>query len=348
MTKIPIGIFISDIHIKNNGSNHFLIKDIFRQVIELCQKHKIATIYSLGDIFDSKLSFRNVQTDISLLLFDEILNQLKSNDISLVSIVGNHDKDDDDGVLSFLHVFQKHSNFKLIETSQVIQVSKDVELYFLSYYKETCSKYIGYLNELWNKCNQSTVKCKFLLTHIAVNGVRNNDYTEVSNQISANLFASFNSVFVGHYHDKQFIEPNIHYMGSAYQANYGENDDKGVLILNEDGSLTEQNLIFPRYKTYEIGKNNVDLIESIIDDETVEYKNVKFTLSEQERAELDDVIQIVKQSCRVSFKKDDIVPSNNDSHLLRYNKDLISKQFDLFALKNQTSKEIVSLIKSFL
>ena len=62
---------------------------------------------------------------------------------------------------------------------------------------------------------------------------------------------------IGHYHDAKVIN-NIVYTGSAYQANFGENTEKGLCILKNKGVIKHHPLLFPVFTTLDARKSNSD------------------------------------------------------------------------------------------
>ena len=102
--------------------------------------------------------------------------------------------------------------------------------------------------------NIDTEKRNVLCTHISIESVRNNDGSVVddSHGVSLNLFSSFDAVIVGHYHNKQKFN-NIYYIGSTFPGNFGEDNDKGI-VLFRDGTLQYLPTDFTHYitKTYQV------------------------------------------------------------------------------------------------
>ena len=260
--KTPLTIFSTDWHLTD--TNIDLIKDLIRQKIELAQKHSIKRVYALGDLFDS----RKAQKMITLIAFGEILNMFHKAKIKLVAIAGNHDKTDYESEYSFLEPFRHHPAFELVETESVYEEGNFL-FFLLSYFKEN-TVLPNYLN--FNVAKLSEKKC-YLLTHIAISGVVNNDGSKVESELKQTKFSEFQKVFVGHYHDPQSFG-NIHYIGSIAQNNFGENYKKGFTLFYSDGSHELIESVFPKYTTFEFDMD-ADDFEAVLEQYSNEHVNSK-------------------------------------------------------------------------
>lgn len=231
---------LADTHLKE--SNKEIVISIFKQAVTIAKKHQLKRIYHLGDIFNS----RKAQSQEVLLAFKEILDMLASEDISLVAIPGNHDKTDYSSWDSFLDPFNEHSAFSLIKQSAV-GYENSMNLFFIPYIEP--QQYIDALTKL-TKVKESGFKC--LLTHIDINGAVMNNGSVIQNPITTDLFKAFDKVIVGHYHDKQTLQPNIHFVGASLQHSFGEAADKGMWGLTTTYELVHIPLSFPQYITQRI------------------------------------------------------------------------------------------------
>ena len=85
-------------------------------------------------------------------------------------------------------------------------------------------------------------------------GIRGGLATPSDDELPSNIFNGFDSVLVGHYHNrKQIHGTNIEYIGSSRQHNFGEDEEKGYTILYSDGSTKFiKNEVNQRYKVIEV------------------------------------------------------------------------------------------------
>ena len=235
--KQVVGVVLTDTHLhaKNILEQH----SIYDQVIELALKHDCAVFHG-GDIFDSRKS----QPLSVLIAFTEILDKFEDKGVELYAIPGNHDKTDYDAVESYLDCFTGRHCFHLVREYDVVKF-ENVHLHMLPFFSESGS----YLERLKNCIPEKGVK-NLMLTHVAVNGVKNNDGSKVDNSLNRAAFKNFDEILVGHYHDQSRIH-NVNYIGSAFQHNYGERyDDKGFTFIYEDGSTEFEESSFKPYETW--------------------------------------------------------------------------------------------------
>lgn len=251
--KNPIALILTDTHLKPD--NISLVENIFDQAIAKCKELKIDTILHGGDWFNS----RTGQPLSVLKATQRIIDKFKDNYISFTIMAGNHDRTDYDSEESFLDIFYDDPYFHVAEDGEYIDIyeddkneENDIYVHFLPFFKESGS-YVERLNKI-----ETLVGKNILLTHVAINGANNNDGSMVSDCIPSSAFEKFDAVLVGHYHNRQQFD-NIYYIGSAYQSNFGEDDQKGFTILYNDGSIEFIQSHFPLYIKYEI---NVEQLTS--------------------------------------------------------------------------------------
>lgn len=241
--KKPVGILMTDTHLERDNIDAQI--GIYEQAIDLAESLNLNTVWHAGDFFESRKS----QPLTVLSAFLQILDLFHSRNFILEGIPGNHDKVHYDSEVSYLDVYKYHPNLKLYR-SQHTTFTDGVAVHWLPYFLESGS----YMDRL-NGVQLSKDLKNILITHIAVNGVRNNDGSVVENGLTRNIFKQFDNVFVGHYHDQSSIH-NVHYIGSAIQKNFGENNQKGFTIVYDDGSFEFRKAIFVEYETVVIDVAN--------------------------------------------------------------------------------------------
>lgn len=234
----PLFLLMMDIHL--NEKNYTFIENLFDQAIKVCNENKIKFIFQAGDIFDNR---KGMPLNL-LICFQKIIEKLKKNNIIIISIAGNHDKVDLDSEDSYLNIFSS-DHFRVLNKETTINwLHSDYDIHFLPYFKENGS-YSERLNNIVNNLNKN--KEHILITHIAINGVKNNDGSEINNNLSINLFNAFKNVYVAHYHNASKLSDNIEYLGSTWQMNFGEDDKKGFHIFKSGGELDFIQSNFPKY-----------------------------------------------------------------------------------------------------
>lgn len=239
----PLTIVVTDTHLSESTID--VNYKIYAQVLSLAKQMGIGTVCHAGDIFTS----RKGQPEVVLNAFKSILDLFDQEQVKMIAIPGNHDKVSYVSESSYLIPFTNHPAFNLLSQGGQL-VEGAVAIHFIPYFDEKLmyAKYIPSVDRtLYN----------ILITHCAINGVRTNSGVKVADELSPDLFKQFDLVLVGHYHDRQEVSPKIVYIGSAYQANFGEDPFKGCVIIYNDGSYEFVNLDFPKYITVEYSTEEI-------------------------------------------------------------------------------------------
>lgn len=348
--KKPFAIYLTDVHLTKD--NTALVRNIFKQAIAKCKKLGINTIFCGGDIFTN----RQAQPLGALLAFIDILELLLKENIVLYSIPGNHDKTDLDADVSYLDVYKAFSNFRVFQNSSsgIFDKDKLVRVFFVPYFKP--EKYLKELTEAVKNVKKD--KVNFLITHIGVDGVKNNDGSLVDNGIPANLFSVFDKVLIGHYHDASKLGKNVYYTGSCYQANFGENiDDKGFTILYTDGSIEHVKTAFPRFIKVKLEASDISNIENSIELYTSEkFKEDKVRFIFNGKKENIDLVkananQFKEKGIDVKYEADEIVENVENvenGEFVEFNRKSIVKDFNDYCKFNKIPvSEMVWALKIF-
>lgn len=319
----PIGIVITDTHLSDDTID--INKSIFGQVFDLCKQLNLQTIFVAGDIFTS----RKGQSQDCLNCFKDILDLAGDRGLMIIAIAGNHDKTRYTDSKSFLDAFDGHKAFTVVNSDFVYSV-KNLHIHFLPYYDE----HLGYVERLQNLEIDSDMY-NILITHVAIDGVRNNSGTIVEGEVSDDLFDRFNLVLVGHYHDRQVVgkRQNIVYIGSTHQSNFGEDEYKGATIIHEDGSIKPIQLDFPKYITVDLLPE--DISSDIIDKakQKSEESYVRFCVAGDITEDKKHLLLKAQQSgIKVKIEKESYTPINvwnvdndklvmSDSNIIEYFKE---------------------------
>jgi exonuclease SbcD len=264
-----IAAFITDTHLCDNTID--INKSIFQQTINICKEKGINKLFHGGDFINDRKTKQSYNTFSAL---NEILSMFDENNIELHGIPGNHSKIDYLSKDSWLDSFRFHPNFFLHSDTEYIDCF-GFRFHFVPFFDEK-GNYIDYLQKAIS--NIDVTKTNILLTHCGITGIKNNDGTEVINEIPIDLFLKFDKVMVGHYHEKSTLcNGKIIYFGSAFQANYGEGLEKGITLLREDGELEFIQLDFPKYFTvqFDLDKQTTKEIDSITQDSIKHLKESK-------------------------------------------------------------------------
>ncbi len=276
-------ILTSDLHFDKNNIDEII--DICSQLLFLCNERRIKKIAILGDLFTN----RTGQNLLTLLALRSVLKQAPEYGVEdIYMFAGNHDKTNQESLNSYLDMFSDIPTVTVFRKQKTFLLTEDIKISVLPYFKENGS-YVRRLKELVEgdpaKVGQhSQVKTKFhyLLTHVAFNGAVNNDGTKVTKGISLSLLDGFTKVFTGHYHNRMKINDKIFYIGSPLPHNFGEDNDKGFIIIHDNGRIE---LVEAKFKRNV--KIKIDLSESSLEEvrklkekyKDSKNENVRFVLS---------------------------------------------------------------------
>jgi len=180
---------------------------------DYANKHKIDTIFFLGDMFQIKTKVNS----IDYIRVREILKEYRDQ-FKLYFLIGNHDKpkeDSTDG--SIMWSFDEYGQVVADYSHYDID---DIRFHFASYRKNNIMPAF--------ELNKKNV----LLMHQDMRGFKMNNFHESETGLEISYFKMMDLVFSGHYHLHQ-IRGNLIYVGSGFQTSFGERDTKkGFVILD--------------------------------------------------------------------------------------------------------------------
>lgn len=331
-------ICLTDTHLNKDNIEENI--NIYKQAVDYAHAHGVKTILHLGDIFDS----RKAQPLSVLKAFSDILQMFKKASIKLVAIPGNHDKNDYNSEDSYLDIFTADC-FIVYKKFGVI-VDDEVNIAMLPFFNEKES-YMQYFNSLIDYLHKEKISLKktLLLTHVAITGVKNNDGSVVENEIGINLFSEFKKVLVGHYHNRSSLKPNIIYIGSAMQHNFGEDYDKGFTLIFENGGISFKQSEFKKFKKYSV---NIDdytpaELEKHINELNNENENVRVIINgEYEKINAINVEKFKNNGVDIKLKASEIdvnVEKIQKSEFTSFNSATIKEEFAEFCKENSLDIE---------
>lgn len=219
----PRAVIISDLHFSINTLKIALqaLQAAFREAEDLDVDLIIA-----GDLNDTKAIIRGEVMNALIDLFKRYQH------IRSYTIIGNHDLINEKGKEHSLGFLAPYT--KLVDG--LAHLSDD--LYALSY-QSTTEQVVEYLNIIPDNAT--------IIMHQGVKGAYMGEYIVDKSSIDPKLLSNFR-VISGHYHRYQAIG-TVTYVGTSYTTSFAEaNDgDKGLIILNEDGSFTRKILHLPKH-----------------------------------------------------------------------------------------------------
>lgn len=321
---------ITDTHLKNE--NISLVRDIFIQFIDLIKSRGFKKAVHMGDFFTSRSS----QSLPCLLVANEILDMFEDNEITLYIISGNHDKTSLIDEKSYLSVICNNRQFvKLFEKEHSITLG-GIAMHFMPYFKEGV-EYLGRLSNIFEYKSFQTNNVKnVLFTHTSINGVRNNDGSVVDGDVEQDFFDRFDLVLSGHYHNRSEVTDTIIYIGSAYQANFGEDDKKGFAIINDDLSIEYIQSKFPLYKKIILDVSDEPKMNKMLDQYADSGDNIRFVLKgSQQQIENVDANKFTSSGISVQFEniidRGVMFEEVDDAEIMSFDKKTVMKNYIAYA-----------------
>ena len=242
-------LLLNDIHVSKDNIPEYLAN--WHEALEVCATYGVKDIAFGGDMFQSRSS----QTlDVLLAVHDSLLEAERAG-IHVILANGNHDKVNQENIRGYCHVFDQHGNVTMADTFYTItRQDWDFALHVGAYFPED-GTFTERLAE-WHPTATVDGKLNYLYIHEGINGALGQPN---ENELPAKIFKDFDVVFVGHYHNRTHVKPNIEYIGSSRQANFGEDEEKGYTLLYMDGS-TEfvKNNVNLRYQVIDVGADQVN------------------------------------------------------------------------------------------
>ena len=209
---------IADVHIKNL-KYHDIYQNVFEQLYKKLEEEKVNKIIVCGDIAHTKT---NISPE-----FVQIAGQFFKNlaDIAPVYIIlGNHDGnlknlDRQDAITPIVEALNI-PDIHLLKKSGEVHLDDKFALNVLSIFDR----------DNWMKPSNPD-KINIALYHGAIEGSKTDTgWAMKDTDDNISIFDDFDFGFLGDIHKQQFLKWRIAYCGSLVQQNFGEEEDKGIII----------------------------------------------------------------------------------------------------------------------
>lgn len=195
-------------------------------VIPYLEENSIDLVFDLGDTFDRR-KYVNFQ---SLAVAKSIwFEPLKTKNIKLVSLVGNHTAffKNTNAINTMELLFTEYPNMKIIRSPEEYILPDKTKLALLPW---ICAENYEESMEFINKTDAS-----ILFGHLELAGFEM--YKGVvgnQNGMNSSLFSKFEFVASGHFHKKS-NKGNIHYLGAPYEMTWNDfNDPRGFHVYDTE------------------------------------------------------------------------------------------------------------------
>lgn len=263
---MKIGIF-SDIHIHNwkrfakpstlylgiNSRAEACLEVLF-QIGTIAKEEPLDCILFCGDFFESRGNVSIPLVVASKIILSEILDICP-----IFAVSGNHDlvgaSSESISALNMFDSLNSENGFTILDNRIVG-------------YRELSIAGIPNGSSL-SRIDDEDKKGKILIMHHHVTGARMSSSSSmmVKSDISIEQIEEYmerfgySYCFIGDIHTRQKLEDNIWYVGSTLQHDFGETQNKGILILDTDKSSIEFREI-PSPKFFSIGEDEIDSIDN--------------------------------------------------------------------------------------
>jgi hypothetical protein len=262
-------LLIGDPHFKINNS---VETDVFtNETIKYVEKEKenISFIVILGDVLHTHEKV-HLQPLCRATEFIKKLAEIKYTFV----LIGNHDRINNKVFLTEEHALvglKNNQNIQIID-----KVKKFKQFLFVPYVEP------GRFQEALDTIEFDMSEIKAIFAHQEFYGTNMKSYTS---EIGDKWSLENPPVFSGHIHGYQEPQPNIIYTGTPYQINFGESEDKSLLLLKMDKEGYKKERIYLQFikkKTIRVKADelkNLDLGNNtewriIIEDDIKYIKNI--------------------------------------------------------------------------
>lgn len=252
-------LIFSDLHFYRHRQSNLFISiatDILNRIVSVVEKSGIKHVWFLGDWFNEK----NKIGAEELVITSKFLSKMSDIGVSLVLVPGNHDMvvvndEECNGIQFFaiannVTVVKKYHNIRFGEKSY----------HFFGYNVKT-------KEEIFNLMKDNAGTYNYFLGHVEVLSssacqMASKPKSDIDEKF---LSENFKMSFLGHYH-KPMDSGNIVYVGSPYQQNFGECNNKNRILVYDIDSDEVTNLVnktSPKFVKVMSSMLNDDVISGI-------------------------------------------------------------------------------------
>ncbi len=293
-------VLISDVHYSLSTLD--LADTAFRSAIRKAHELKVPLV-DAGDITNDKAILR---AEVMNTLIDTMkyANSLK---VPVYLIVGNHSLINEKGkdhALNFLSPY--------VTIVDKLSMIPDTNVWFIPYRSD--------LEDL-KKDLAIVPNDALLIMHQGVQGAFMGDYIQDKSAVTPELFGT-RIVYSGHYHRHQIVgewnSPGfVTYIGNPYTLSFGEANDplKGYLIVNEDGSFTQEILELRSHIVTDQRLDSLDTVFARVEDLVwVKLRGIKSQLNAVDKVELGKKLLFGG----VTDYRLDLIPDESDNEKITY------------------------------
>lgn len=265
---------LADIHIGAIKDVNY-VYSVMTSIIdkEIMSVHADAVVI-LGDYFDRLFKANENYVSLAINVMSYLVRACSKNKVKIRIVYGTESHEMDQYKLFNYHFTSHKVDMKLITTATEEELFPGCNVLYLP------EEYIMDKHEFYKDNLYSGKHYKYIFGHgviedgmpQVVSYIRPNpNEKHVAHFRSGELGASCDLCVFGHYHKHTIIDGNVHYLGSLFRWQFGEEEPKGYGIINDDELDFIPNEKAYLYKTYEFD-NSSKIYESM--DELVKQINL--------------------------------------------------------------------------
>ena len=233
-------IIFSDLHLREETAET-VFGEVLPGIYEAAKQHLDKEIVCLGDVFHVRFK---VDGRLQNALKDEFKRWVDAG-LSLRILPGNHDQYNVDG-RNVLEVFDEINHVEVYSSPR-----EDSDGFWIPYRKniDEVKQAVQYANTNWQGK-------KVLFMHHGVRGAWMNDGYQNKDGIELETFGGWHTILCGHYHKRQTVGLNLHYLGSPYQTKADEaRQPKGYSLWDGEKLTFVETHWGSKYHIIEIGED---------------------------------------------------------------------------------------------
>jgi DNA repair exonuclease SbcCD nuclease subunit len=252
---------------------------VMQEVVDIAVKNDVDGIYFLGDFFHSKSE--KISKTV-MMVASGIVRALTSVAPTYL-ICGNHDIYNGNSIITYL---MSDNLFPVITTTRELIYDRD--LYMVPY---------GCI--LPDKVEKDSI----LFGHYGIRGASMNGYIPKDDlDVPVSELLKYSLVIMGHYHTRQALDKKILHAGAVMCNSFNDSDeDRGVLLLEEDLKLKFVPIKSPKFYTRTINKQS-DVSKHFVTGGTYDYYKLIITSDDITLPKLPDNV-IVEWDIKLSPKE---------------------------------------------
>lgn len=244
---------------------------MFAALMDVYKNEKCSCVWELGDLTDDRnsLTLPTIHTVVSG------MNQFPKSPYN-IKIVGNHEQYLKNAEIHHCQIFS--SNFTVVDTVKTFDLGS--ALIAVAAYPSDEGELTEWIRKVIRECRQAE-KPVIFLGHFQVLGCELNSGQSLTG-IPKKALAGVELGLLGHVHKHQKLAPNVFYVGSPFQQNFGEaHEEKMVAVVDTETCSVKwiKLLGFPEYRTVSFQ----DFVKLVRPDSEDRYKVVLRSPAESEQ-----------------------------------------------------------------